>query len=68
MRIRDIYPGSGSRMFIPDPTFFHPGSEFFRAYKLNLEAFPCGGKRRKTARFVRNYGRCPEYGHFTVLK
>ncbi len=27
-RIRDVYPGSRIRLFsIPDPTFFHPGSE-----------------------------------------
>jgi hypothetical protein len=39
LRIRDVYPGSLSRIFIPDPNFFHPGSasknlSIFNAKKL----------------------------------
>jgi hypothetical protein len=30
LQILDVYPGSRIRLFsIPDPIFFHPGSEFF---------------------------------------
>jgi hypothetical protein len=40
LRIRDVYPGSRIQIFsIPDPNFFHPGSEFFPSLIRIKEVF-----------------------------